>query len=196
VGRVGVDGAVFSAVFGRTCIDKDEYKHEKEFEMPSPEEIRYAQDAETSMRSAARLVIQLIAAGVPKSEIVFELESQGLFLPDPEGFIDAVSRKYGEEPAEPEVAVKESSMRMLLTFGAGMVGGLAFSLVVAVVLGFGASLLNIGFAEIGGKVAGALAGGGFAFWAKEHDYRTLYLGAIAGVVAYFATLLIAFLVFN
>lgn len=137
------------------------------------------------MREAARVILQQAAAGVPKSRIVDELQRQGIFLPDAEGFIDAITRaKPGLAAVHPAAEAGDARGRIALLFGTGFISGFALSWTVALAVGMLASLLTLGFADLGGKLMGGIAGVWFTVWSKERESMPLTRGALAGNVAF------------
>lgn len=103
--------------------------------MPTPDEPVYATDAETSMRAAAKLVLQGVAAGYTKTEILSSLEREKIFLPDPSGFVDTVSRanSSSNEPADAAEFAKTDSRKLWYLAG-GLIAAVALGTVLLLFL--------------------------------------------------------------
>lgn len=145
------------------------------------------------MREAARVILTQAAAGIPKSRIVEELERQGIFLPDAEGFIDAITRAKPDSALTGTAVEEPTAGRLALIFGGGLVAAFALSWAVALAVIFLASVLNLGFADLGGKIFGGMAGAWLTVWSRERESKPLTRGALAGNVAFIASVLLLIL---
>jgi hypothetical protein len=144
---------------------------------PSP----FAQDADTTMRAAARLVLQQHAAGVSRARILAQLEGQGFLLPDPESFVDALTREKRVAAAEePE----EQAVSGAVLFAGALLGVVCLGWLVAWSVTFGASMVNIGYAVAGGKIVGGAVGLWATLWCRDRQSAPLFQGGVAGLVLY------------
>jgi|GEM_PF-6705507 len=160
--------------------------------MLSRDDSPLAQDAQSAMRAAARYVLQETALGATKKEILQGLEDLGIFLPDPEGFVEAAMKKSGGDPTftAPVQDSEESFANRAMLFGAGLAAALALSWIVAFGVEAGGNFLQLGFAGTGGKVFGCLAGAYVTFWSKDRDLKPLFCGALTGNFTFIFSLLV------
>lgn len=145
------------------------------------------------MRAAALSVLQCNAAGLSRDEILMELKEKGIFLPDPEAFIDGVLAANAKKHGHGDTADTRSGPAERPAWLTGL-GAFALAAVPSWITCLVLWKVAHAIAPLGGIIGGAAVGLAFTYLVKDREPDVLFSGAVLGSAAFLlSALLVGFL---